>query len=76
MPNQQQVPSYGTGIGRRTHQIQGYSPVAPNNYNIDNTAGYIYLALALIMSVLFSFTGILAVGLLCTIPAAIYAKQV
>ena len=51
-------------------------PVAPNYYNTDNTAGYIYLALALIMSMLFSFTGILAVGLLCTIPAAIYAKQV
>ena len=56
--------------------MQGYTPVAPNYYNTDNTAGYIYLALALIMSMMFSFTGVMAIGLLCTIPAAICAKQV
>lgn len=37
---------------------------------------HFYLTLALILSVLFSFTGILAFALMCTIPAAVCAKKV
>lgn len=37
---------------------------------------HFYFGLALILSVLFSFTGVLAFALFFTIPAAIYAKKV
>ena len=62
----------GHGSVSRSCQTQDYSASTT-----DNTAGYIYLSLTLIMSVLFSFTVVqFIMSVLCTIPAAIYAKQV
>ena len=44
--------------------------------NASTTVAFLHLILALILSVLFSFTGVMAIGLLCTIPAVIFAKRV
>uniref|UniRef100_A0A1X7UJD2 Uncharacterized protein n=1 Tax=Amphimedon queenslandica TaxID=400682 RepID=A0A1X7UJD2_AMPQE len=44
--------------------------------NVNKLIPHFYLVLALILSVLFSFTGVLAFALVFTIPAAIYARKV
>ena len=44
--------------------------------NPENTDAYIYLATAIILSMLTSLTGIGAVILVCTIPALLNAKNV
>ena len=44
--------------------------------NPENTDAYIYLATAIILSMLASLTGIGAVILVCTIPALLNAKDV
>jgi hypothetical protein len=44
--------------------------------NASIAVAYIHLLLALILSVIFSLSCALAVGLLCTVPAAIIAQKV